>query len=1491
MMPLRTIHGWLPLLFALFTFATCHMSHADSSFAVKGPSARLASKTDSSMRPIHSVQFGSSLLAKLPLAFEPNLGQTNSSVRFLTHGPGYSLFLSGTSATFTAGHARSFTMQLIGANNAAVASGKSPLVGRVNYLSGNDARKWHTDIPTYGRAQFSQVYPGVDVAYYGRQGHLEYDFIVSPHADAAKIALAFHGAKSVRLLDKKLQVETANNNISWNPPMIYQTLPSGTRVPIAGGYILCKNASLQFEIGAYDHDLPLVIDPVLDYAQTFAPSEGYQANVSGIAVDTSGDIFLAGTTKDPAFYPVSNPPGYQSTDPAGATGNVSEAFVIKVDPVTSEIIYATYIGGLGQIPTYCNGIAVGRDGDASVTGYTSAPNFPVTASAFQTTNPNATAAFVTKLNTTGSSLVYSTYLGQAPNTSGISSASANAIAIDRSGKIYIGGTLTTFEFSAEPTTDLFDFPTTANAFQPVQPKLSTAEPEYTTGFLASFDPTKSGGASAPYISYVGGNGGRLPGLEGDSVNALTVDAADHVFLTGTTLSTNMPVTPNAVPSPDFEFGVPVGFVLKLDLAKLGSSELDYGTYLGGSGSLGLKGDLPASIAVSSDGLIGVTGITASPNFPTTANAHNNTITNPRGSAFVSIIDPSQPSNSLIYSTFLGSAIGPGDSGEGITFDTLGLVDITGEAQGQGFPITPGALATVTENDSSSVFLTRINPYLAGDASFVYSTFLDGDGAGGDIGQSLVRDLSDNFYIGGTTTSDDFAGSAPVAPNSSVTVFESTNSGNSFLPTTFAGNALGLFFDPENADTIFVASNYYFLIKTSNNGSTWHTNFPPIDILQTNGFEHVAVSPIDSSTVYANMFLKLYRSLDGGNTFTADTSFPSTESVSDVVYVNSSPPTLVATCDLLSATQSGVSISTDGTNWTQAAGLTNVNITAITNLPNTTTLIACGYIGNNFSSENIYESTNAGANWTYEGNCGQHTGNIAVDPNNLNDIFISCNGNEISASTDAGKTWRILSAFSENGISGLVFTSGTPSTLLMSTDSGIWKSTNEGLNWTQIGTFPVSALTVDPFNNVFATSLDIFTSAGSGFAAELTLPVPAGQPDVTSISPTSGIAGSLVTVRGLHLSGSTKVFFNSTAIAPSSVTSTSVTAIVPVGATSGPITLVTPTGRPVSAASFTITTPPTVTSFAPDNGPVGTVTAVSGHNFTGMTAASVDGYPAAFAFISDTTATITVPAGASTGSVHIKTPYGLGASTANFDVIKIPTITSFAPTSGAVGTVVAVSGHNFTGMTAASVDGYPAVFTFISDTTAIITVPAGASTGSVHIKTPFGLGASSANFVVIKIPTITSFAPASGAIGTTVTVTGTNFTGSTAVSVDGYPAAFTLTSDTSLTFTVPKGVGSGAIHIKNAEGLGASTTDFQVLTIPVVTSFSPTSGTVGTVVTVTGTNYTGATAVSLDGYPASFTPVSSTELTFTVPKSAGTGAIHIKNPQGLGASTQNFMVSP
>ena len=346
----------------------------------------------------------------------------------------------------------------------------------------------------------------------------------------------------------------------------------------------------------------------------------------------------------------------------------------------------------------------------------------------------------------------------------------------------------------------------------------------------------------------------------------------------------------------------------------------------------------------------------------------------------------------------------------------------------------------------------------------------------------------------------------------------------------------------------------------------------------------------------------------------------------------------------------------------------------------------------------------------------------------------------------------------------------------------------------------------------------------------------------------------------------------------------------------------PTGaRLTPGAPNTLAAPaaPTITSFTPTSGPVGTSVVITGTNFTGATQVAFNGTATAnFTVDSATQITAVVPMGATTGTITVSTPGGTATSPTNFTVVAAPTISSFTPASGPVGTSVVITGTAFTGATQVAFNGTAATFTVNSATQITATVPNGATTGTITVSTPGGTATSADVFTVTVAPVapvITSFAPTSGPVGTSVVITGSGFTGATAVAFNGTAAtAFTVDSDTQITATVPAGATTGTISV-TAPGGTATSADVFTVTVPTpaptITSFAPTSGPVGTSVVITGTNLTGATQVSFNGTLATaFTVDSDTQITATVPTGATTGTISVSTPGGTATSVDVFTVT-
>jgi hypothetical protein len=328
--------------------------------------------------------------------------------------------------------------------------------------------------------------------------------------------------------------------------------------------------------------------------------------------------------------------------------------------------------------------------------------------------------------------------------------------------------------------------------------------------------------------------------------------------------------------------------------------------------------------------------------------------------------------------------------------------------------------------------------------------------------------------------------------------------------------------------------------------------------------------------------------------------------------------------------------------------------------------------------------------------------------------------------------------------------------------------------------------------------------------------------------------------------------------------------------------------------------PTITSFSPASGPVGTVVTINGTNFVDVTGVKFKTTAAVFTPVSSTKVTATVPSGAATGKISVTTPDGTATSATDFVVTvpAAPTITSFSPTSGPVGTSVTINGSDFGGATSVKF-GRAAATTFSVNTPGTritATVPTGASTGKVSVTTPSGTATSEADFVVTttSAPTISSFSPTSGPVGTSVRINGTGLAGATSVKFGGVAAGtFSVNgAGTRVTATVPSGAVTGKITVTTPGGTATSAADFTVTIAPSITSFTPTSGPVGTVVTIHGTAFTGATSVKFGGVAAtSFAVNSATQITATVPVGAVTGKISVTTAGGTGTSSTSFTVEP
>ncbi|MEJ7764175.1 MAG: SBBP repeat-containing protein [Acidimicrobiales bacterium] len=651
------------------------------------------------------------------VVFEANRGQTDPEVRFLSRGPGHSLFLTPEEFVLSldGGAAKGapatvLRMRLLEATRQPEVQGLQQLPGTVTYATGSDPAGWMGDVATFAKVMYEGVYPGVDLVFHSERGRTEYDFIVAPGAEPGVVGLAFEGAKGLSLDHTgDLVLETEARLVRQDKPFIYQDLAGG-RQEVAGGYDLGSEGRVGFWVGAYDRARPLVIDPQLPYA-TYLGGEGGDGGTS-IAVDASGHAYVTGWTRSPDFPKKNAAQGAYAgsgTFPADECsqppplGECGDAFVAKLGPEGSGFVYATYLGGSGPDVGY--GIAVDKAGAAYVTGQTKSADFPTKDPFVEPAPlmPGGADAFMTKLDPSGA-VAYSTRLGISQLGAG------RAVAVDGSGKAYVTGTL----FSGFPAKN----PQTS---YPEKNPLQPATGGYMDAFVTKLDPAVKGEASLVYSTLLGG-----PGT--DAGSGIAVDSAGSAYVTGTAgaaFPTNAPAQAKAGGGTD-------AFVTKL--SPDGSSYV-YSTLLGGSGD-----DLGTAIALDSSGRAHVAGNTTSANFPTKNpfEKRKKGITD----GFLAALD--QKGSALTYATYLGGA--DTDAG-GLAVDPSGKAHVAGVTRAD-LPVKdsfqPG------RKGPSDGFVVKLDPKKSGAGSLLYSTYLGGGEE--DSVRGIAVDPRGAAYVTGSTGS-------------------------------------------------------------------------------------------------------------------------------------------------------------------------------------------------------------------------------------------------------------------------------------------------------------------------------------------------------------------------------------------------------------------------------------------------------------------------------------------------------------------------------------------------------------------------------------------------------------------------------------------------------------------------------------------------------------------------------------------------------------------
>jgi len=633
----------------------------------------------------------------LPLTFEENIGQAaGEQVEFIARGSNYSLFLESSQAVMKlnrpgAGSPVTLIITLAGAATSAPMSAEEKLVGVSNYFMGSDPAGWRTGVPHYAKVRTRDVYPGIDLVYYGNQNELEFDLEVEPGADPSGIVLALEGASGIRVDDHgDLLADLGQGSVRLRRPDIYQGA-GDDRKSVDGSFVVLGPDRVGFDVAAYDRTRALVIDPAIVYA-TYFGSGGYEW-LAKVAVDGAGNLCIIGAT-DSAGFPRANAlySSYQ--------GGLYDAFVSKFNPSGDTLLFSTYFGGSGR--DNGTGIAVDTDGDIYITGETSSPNLPLVSAIQGVFGGNGSVgygdSFVTKMKGDGSALIYSTYLG------GSGDDLARGIAVDAGENAYVVG-----------TTESGNFPT-ANPYQP----------SHRGGTWDAFvTKLNAAGSALSYSTYLGGGADDSgPGF-GKCDIAVTSDGS--VAVVGYTSSANFPVV-SAFQSA-YGGGGYVGdaFVTKFDPS---GHSLVFSTYLGGSND-----DRGSAVATDTTGAVYVAGKTNSTDFPT-LNPNQASYAGGDSDGFVAAFSST---GTALFSTYLGGS--GGESTGDITVNALGNAYVVGDTWSPNFP-TVDPIQDSRSGDADAF----ITVFAADGATLAFSTFLGG--TGDDSANAVRLDPDGNIYMGG-----------------------------------------------------------------------------------------------------------------------------------------------------------------------------------------------------------------------------------------------------------------------------------------------------------------------------------------------------------------------------------------------------------------------------------------------------------------------------------------------------------------------------------------------------------------------------------------------------------------------------------------------------------------------------------------------------------------------------------------------------------------------
>jgi Calx-beta domain/Carboxypeptidase regulatory-like domain/Beta-propeller repeat len=1126
-------------LLATFTGVILVGAHSDNN---NSPPSAAADQVTADRTRI-AEQFG-----KLPLSFEINKGQLDGPVKFLSHGAGYDLFLTANEAVLKVqkppaqpgdklkGTAAAdadvregtvLRLRMLGANATPQVEGQEELPGKIHYFIGNDPAKWRRNIPTYRKAYFKDVYPGIDVVYYGKQRELEYDFVVAAGANPKLIRFTVEGAEQIRL-DKsgRLRLNLKHGEVSLNKPVIYQLNENGSRQEVKGAYVI-KGNEVRFKLEQFDSSKPLIIDPVLLYSTLLGSGNNDQA--FGISVDSQGSAYVTGST-DGTTFPTT----------AGAfksTSTRSGAFVTKLDPAGSTLVYSTYISGEGT--TTGTSIAVDSAGNAHITGNTSARDFPIVNGLKTTSNFFKTTDAAVTWNNQNTGLVGDvTAMAVAPNApntiyaatsdgiyrstdagatwtkvpaTGLSSASfATALAVDPTNSLVVyvsvfsglskstdgGNNWTTIN-----TAPLFFSSVSTIVFDPVTPSTM-----YIGASNGVFKSTNSG------ASWIAQNNFSVPGTP--NVRALAIDPTTPLTLYAGTSGNGLFKSTNGGgvwTAANTGMGGPNPTnvnVIAIDPANPATIYTGHGfsgginkSTNGAASWTPLTNEVPQSqvnamVATSSAVYASVSsGVIKSTNGGTNWTTANTGLWNPFVRTLV--VHPTDPSvlyagtsstfssdafvtklnssgSGLLFSTLLGG--GNEEIGNGIAVDGNGNIYVAGQTTSLNFPVANAVQSAPTTSDSCfNGFVTKLNPAVP---SYVFSTYLRGSQC--DTANSVAVDSSGNVYVTGTTGSTDFLIANAFQPTLAGPQF---SGGDAFVTKLTGDGALtySTYLGGSSSET-----GYGITADSSGNayitGFTNSTNFPTMNPIQGSnggGFNTDAfVTKLNSqgSALVFSTYLGGAGSESGRGI--------AIDSANNVYITGSSDsgdfPLVVGAL----RTKSPMYKSIDGAaSWTNdnygfsGATFSSFGGSSITALAINPAEPSTIYAGSSFG---VFKSTNGGRTWSPMNNglTSRNVTALVINPSAPSTLYVAVNnfgnGSGVYKSTDGGSTWNLRNnGLNQTDLLSLAIDPVTPNTLYVGVSfccvvgTHIYKTTDGADSWAPIANAPPlvpSSIVIDPLNH-------------------------------------------------------------------------------------------------------------------------------------------------------------------------------------------------------------------------------------------------------------------------------------------------------------------------------------------------------------------------------------------------------------------------------------------